>query len=87
MGKDYYYYESHHYDMPHIADYSIYSLPTKQHKKEESHYAKLNLNLKKSPKCMPTFEWIKQNRSTCILLGALVLFAILALVGVAIASK
>jgi hypothetical protein len=87
MNKDYYYYEeSHHYDMPHIRDFSIYNLPTKQNKKEENHYAKLNLNLKKSPRCLP-FEWISQNRKTSILFGALVFFVILALVGVAIASK
>ena len=88
MDKDYYYKEeSHHYDVPHIGDSSNYSLPTKPNKKEESHYAELNLNLtEKRPKCKP-FEWIKQNRKTSISLGALVLFAILALVGVAIASK
>ncbi len=84
MDKDDHHYEEiRHFDMPHIGDSSNYSLPTK---KEESYYAELNLNLKKSPKCIP-FEWIKQNRKTSILLGALVLFTILALVGVAIASK
>ena len=85
MDKDDHHYEEiRHCDMPHIGDSSNYSLPKK---KEESYYAELNLNLKKSPICINSFEWIKQNRKTSILLGALVLFAILALVGVAIASK
>ena len=83
MEKDYYYRDdSHHYDVLNIDRFSHFYLTARQNK-EESHYAKLDLNLKKSPKCR-LFKWIKQNRKTSILFGAIV---ILALVVVAISSK
>ena len=83
MEKDYYYRDdSHHYDVPNIDRFSHFYLTSRQNK-EESHYAKLDFNLKKSPKCK-LFEWIKQNRIKSVLLGAIV---ILALVVVAISSK
>ncbi len=83
MEKDYYYRDdSHHYDVPTIDRYSHFYLTSRQNK-EESHYAKLDLSLKKSPKCKP-FEWIKQNRKKSVLMGAIF---ILALVVVAISSK
>jgi uncharacterized membrane protein YkgB len=82
MEKDYYYQDdSHHYDVPNIDRFSHFYLTTRQNK-EESYYSKLDLNLKKSPKCKP-FKWIKQYRKTS-LLGAIV---ILALIVVAISSK
>jgi hypothetical protein len=83
MEKDYYYRDDkHHYDVPNIDRFSHFYLATKQNK-EESHYAKLDLNLKKSPKCK-SFELIKQNRKISILL---VVIVILALVVVAVACK
>ena len=78
MEKDYYYRDdSHHYDVPNIDRFSHFYVATKQNKEES-----LDKNPKTSPKCKP-FEWIKQNKINCILLGALVILALV----LAITSK
>jgi hypothetical protein len=75
MEKDYYYSDdSHHYDVPNIERFSHFYLAEKQNQAEK-HYAKLDLNIKKCPKCKP-LEWSKKNRKACILLGFMFILAL-----------